>query len=29
MTNFDLVLRLFLQLTVIMAVCRIVAWIGA
>src|SRR5512140_2383888 len=29
MTNFDLVLRLFLQLTVILTVCRAVAWIGA
>ena len=28
MSNFDLVLRLFLQLTVILAVCRAVGWIG-
>ncbi len=28
MTNFDLVLRLFLQLTVILAACRVVGIIG-
>ncbi|MGK2857314.1 MAG: cation:proton antiporter [Thermoanaerobaculia bacterium] len=28
MSNFDLVLRLFLQLTVILAVCRVVGWLG-
>jgi len=27
-TNFDLVLKLFLQLTVILAVCRAVGWLG-
>ncbi len=28
MSNFDLVLKLFLQLTVILAVCRAVGWLG-
>ena len=28
MSNFDLVLKLFLQLTVILAVCRVVGWLG-
>lgn len=28
MTNFDLVLKLFLQLAVILAVCRAVGWLG-
>lgn len=28
MTNFDLVLRLFLQLAVILGVCRVVGWLG-
>jgi len=27
-SNFDLVLKLFLQLTVILAVCRVVGWLG-
>ena len=28
LSNFDLVLKLFLQLTVILAVCRVVGWLG-